>query len=534
MPIVKRTGKQTAPSFGGGGALPSNVLRYAAQKKGALTQRAGASIAALGEEFAELALRMENTKTREEFEDAKLTYDEGMLPFLAEQENNPDLGTWGDATAQKHDTLSAEVGNNIRSTKAKGQFSDWARANRSILMFKTVTRADRMQADKARSMVKMRMENYTRRGDIGGFKIYLREMEEDGLLIEDEVEFWDAEIDEFAQRLAYKEALEIVETEALSILSTSTVEAAISFVREAITAPELSGADKRSLVNLVEFFDRINQYEDRRVKLEAKRAEISEFTTQLAEGTLDPRRIETSDHGVSHQKQWKDYLKNSMREEPEVDWRKYLDLEDRLFDHWNVDKTEYELAVVESRYGDNAIINNREFGALLKRIQLDMPRQYMVSLKTGFETISRAGAKWKFGIFRKLNQEEAQRVAQARSALFDWLLEDRISKKKETSPEEFYTRAKELAVLFQPGRKIERTPTIKRSDAFEGLSRYLDTVKVDSPADLMTDLRNAVKAVREGRDINLVFGRILEVYKDRKKVQDFLETTIRPIITEDK
>ena len=526
MPIVKRPGKQVAPSFGSPAALPEPGLKYATRKVGAIKQQMGANIADLGGDFAELAARVHKTKVREEFEDAKLVYGEGMNAFLAEQESNLDYATWEEATAQQHDTLISDATNELHTVQAKEQFSDWARANRSVLMYKTVARADGLLANKARSMIKIRMENYAKQGNIDGLKEHLREMEEDGLLVEEEVEFWDAEIEEFSKRWIHKQTLEQVETEALSILSESTVEAAVSFVREAITAPELSGADKRSLINLVEFFDRINEYEDKKVKLEAKRTEIAEWTTQLRGGTLDPRRIEVSEHGVSHQKQWKGYLKNSMRKAPDVDWRKYLDLEDGLFDHWNVNKTEYELATVEARYGDKPIIGDGEFDAFLKRVQLDVPRQYMVSLRTGFETIRRAGNKWKFGI-RALNQEEAQRVAQARSALFDWLLEDRIAKKKETAPGEFYDRAMQLAVLFQPGRTVLDT----QPDELSSLENYLnlETVSWAGIEDLRTDLRNAVKRAREGGNIQTIFQRILDTYKDNKKVQTYLNEAIRPL-----
>jgi len=66
------------------------------------------------------------------------------------------------------------------------------------------------------------------------------------------------------------------------------------------------------------------------------------------------------------------------------------------------------------------------------------------------------------------------------------------------------------------------------------LNAFLDAgAGVDVPKDLETDLRNAVKAVKEGRDKNLVFSRILEAYKGRKDVQEFLFTLVKPILTEE-
>lgn len=534
MPTVKRPGRQVAPILSSPGALPGPSFKYATQKVGALQQQTGASLVALGGDFAKLAINVHNTQVREEFEDAKLLYDEKMNAFLAEQETNPDYATWEGATTQQHDTLVSTTEKSLRTVQAKEEFSAWARANRSVLLAQTSTKAYRLSADKARSMVRTRLENYAKRGTPDEFKEYIREMEEDGLMLPEEVEFWDAEIDEFAQRWEQLQYLTQVETTALNILDEAGYDVAVKFVRDSAQDPRSKGADIRKLINLVEFMEKVNQFVGEEERREARRAEISEFTTQIREGTLDPRRVEASEHGISHQKQWKNYLQNSMRDVPEVDWRRYLDLEDKLFDYWNKDKTEYELAIVEARYGDSAIMSNDEYDGLLTRVGLDVPKQYMVSLRTAFETIRRDGNNWSRLGVRKLSQEEAQRVAQARSALFDWLLEDRISKKKETSPEEFYTRAKMVAVLFQPGMvrfqpKDVSTPMGVFENWLSAQPKPLPGTLLES---LNVDLHNALKRVKEGADPAAVFQLILDTYKDEHTVQEFLGEIIQPIVKE--
>lgn len=534
MPVMKRPGRQVAPSFGSPGALPEYGTRQAAQQVGVSRQRFGAGIASLGGDFAELALRVHNTKVREEFEDAKITYDEGMLAFLTEQEKAQDYPVWEKNTSQKHDTASAEIENKMLMPQAKGKFSNWAQAERSVLMYKTVTRADRLSADKARSMIKVRMENAVKQGRVTDFVDYLGEMQEDGLLLEEEVDFHLIEVEEFAQRWNNMQAVEAATSEALSILESSGIDASMVYLKNILPHPSLDGADINKIHNLISSMDKLSQYVDEKKRLEDIRKEVTLFASSIRNNELDLRVIESAQMGVSQQKWWRNKLKNSVKAEPEINWRKFLDLQDTLFDHWNVDRMEYELAVVEARYGDDAYINDDGFDRLLKRIAIDMPRQYMVTLRTGFETIYRDGTKWKFGIHRDLNQEEAQRVAQAQSALLDWLLEDRISKKKETSPTEFYARSKELAAMFRPGAEPKRrvTPPAKRLP-LNRLDNYLKQNKDAKPVDLMTDLRNAVKAVNEGRDSGAVFGRLLEVYKDRKNVQEFLTTFVRPLITEE-
>lgn len=646
MPIVGRPGKQIAPQKESASELTSPGLRRAMGQTAVVKQQMGANLIAQGGQLGDLGIRVHNTQVREEFEDAKLAYDVGMKAHLAEQEKNTDYATWEDNTGVKHDELDTIAKGQFKTSKAQEQFSDWSTGTRAELLMRTSIRADQLLTDKARSMIKIRMENAAKSGRVDEFNEHLKKMEVDGSLTEEEVDFWQQEVIEFTQdwnnlqakqaleatvksyyeetgdkklvieyikgledsgvsladkramievvkyfdaiernedllvfskkamsvmrkdgiesaidylrgiddpdvsskdvqtmingikffdRLDKEESLNKIEQGALQVLATESVEDAIQYVREAIVAPELTGADKQKLINLVEFFDKINAYENDRQKELDKRKEISDWTTMFGKGEFpDPSLIEASKHGVTHQKQWRDWTSNAFNPEPSVNWKKFLELEDTLSEYWNVDQTQYELTVMEARYGDKAFIDDTQFGVLLKRPTMDTPAQYMLPLRSAFKYITDEVADWR-GVGGVISENEAEVAAKIRSDLYAFLMEDHVAKKKQLDPKVLYDRAEQLTVVAHAdlaGRhKYEfKTPTARR--ALGGLEDYLKQNKDAKPADLMYDLRNAMKAAREGRNASMVFRRVIEAYQDRPAVQEFLTKLVLPIIEE--
>lgn len=520
MPKMQKTQKQISPVLQGTRPLPSAGLERLMRREGQVRRQMGATLQSLGKGFAELALRVQRMHNREELADAQLRYEEGKNIFLTQQEQAANYASWAEDTAQMHDKLVTTETANIKSPSARKDFEHWARAAKSTLLFTTATRADRLASEKARSMLRIRMENAVKNGTILDFKDHLGSMAEDELLVPEEVEFWSNEVDELSDRWVHQQALQGVRATARQISRDAGPDAAYSYVKEAVKAEIFDATDEKALLNLIEYFKDVDEKEAEDARLLRKKTETTEYLGLLRQNKLDPTRIEESEHGVTHQSTWKGYLRNSMRKAPELDLRKYLGLEDQLFDSWGIDKTAYEMSMAEARYGKERYITDNELDTLQARLGMDMPRQYLGNLRTGFETIRRAGNKWSRGI-RAMSQEEAKAVAQARQALIDWLWDDRVAKKKETSPTEFYARSIALAALYRPGAPPPRLTQL------ESVEQWLSTQT--KPKDLITDLRNAMKAVQEGRDPYIIFQRVFDTYKGRKELQPFLEQVIKPL-----
>lgn len=439
--IPRQKGK--SPTRAGAVRMPAhpNVAGW----EGTQIKRMGRTLSSLGGELGTLALNVQALAIREEANQA-VVEDTNALKDYGDKlraEGHAPLG-WGDAVDKKFTEISTNRKFNTKA--AKKRYDDWATKYRnSIVSRATIGGMAQAQA------------NY--KGNLSATMIALVD---------------DGQTDEFFEHLDFglslkaitedetlKRKKSAVELEAMNTLMAKGLDAAISHLRTQDRV-SLNAVEQSKLIgSLTRAAKRLDKQAEKYTE-EMKQAKVVELFGKLDGNNLEETEVEANSEllELTELAAWKK-IQGGQGETlaEETDWKKYLDLEMKLFAHWNGnsrakdDKLYIHTEMAKAHYADR-YIDEKSWAELQKYLTTKIPAKYLGSLSTAFEQIvdvSKAGAlQWWQGpaMHLFLSGDEAKGAAMARRALFEWVMEQ-AGRNKDLHPDDVLTEARKLAVVFR-------------------------------------------------------------------------------------
>lgn len=430
-----------------------------------------------------LALRVQKLAIKDEIdraiiEDSNLIDDE----ITKLKTENKDPITWGDRINDFFGTTKEARYPKLTTNTAKKEYELWY-LNQSNKIKNQMTILGSAQAvENYKGGLSSSMVSLVDSGQIGLFFEHLSYGKELGALTEDNYNTWQSKAINYSIR-----------KDALKILDSAGEEAAISFVKE---QTELLDAEQRGdLVQTIKTTAARLKVEAEDATLTNQVASIEGYYTQLsdyaASGKTPSLTIEeiNNDPNLDEimKEDWRNIALGLGKKEPlrkDVDWKKYVELENRLLDKWKgttTDETDiitFKTDIAKARFADR-YISDGMFNEINTFYNMNIPDRCVGALGTSFSEIQKIlespGIRWKY------NQQDAQNIAFARSALLTWLTEDRIGRKKETTEDQIVAKARNLAVVYKKPQKAGVIFYYGEPTQVEDFYRHVGELKATDP-----------------------------------------------------
>lgn len=357
-----------------------------------------------------------------------------------------------------------ELSSGFSSPENKARFENWYGANYTA--FAETVRgvyAAKLDSYQRAELNKLRLDAIENK-DVESADFFANIMDRYELVTPETAEKFKRENKELVEKNIYDEMKEDILNIAFGLIPERGVEAAIAWVNDKKNTPDLIPRDRFQLVGYIKQQAELNEYID----YEAATQELSENVDGLVGLFLNNKHVGREVKllkSTELQGRWNKIAEGQGSIVRKTNKKKYIDLEERIFDFWKgkINSTELKTQLLEARAVDKSLTDG-DLRLLLDRARTPPDPNTFGLLEHGFDTIRRHGAAswsdkgWGWWLSKKAeaaitSDEEADIIASARQAFITWLK----AQKKEPTPEDVYKQSLAIIALH---RKSETAPAL--------------------------------------------------------------------------